>query len=159
MEMGFDPMKAVFVEAIQVLLKMNKPKLESKLELYRRWGWSKDMALAAFKRFPSCMLSSEENITKKMDFLVKKIGWPPANIATNPAVIKLCLEKRIIPRCLVVQILPEKGLVKNNLAVGTFLKPTERKFLEQFAIRFQDDVTELLNVYEGKMSSRCRISV
>jgi mTERF domain-containing protein len=31
MEMGFDPMKTVFVEAIQVLLKMNKPKLESKL--------------------------------------------------------------------------------------------------------------------------------
>jgi mTERF domain-containing protein len=38
MEMGFDPMKTAFVEAIQVLLKMSKPKLESKLELYKRWG-------------------------------------------------------------------------------------------------------------------------
>jgi mTERF domain-containing protein len=131
-----------------------KPKLESSFELCKRWGWSKDMALASFKRFPSCMLSSEENITKKMDFLVKKTGWPSSNIATNPAVIKLSLEKRIIPRCLVVQILQEKGL-----AVGTFLKPTERKFLEQFVIRLQDDATELLNVYEGKMSSGCRISV
>jgi mTERF domain-containing protein len=117
------------------------------------------MALAVFKRCPNCMLSSEEKITKTMDFLVNKIGWPPKHIATNPAVIKLSLEKRIIPRWSVVQILLAKGLIKNNLALGTFLQPTERKFLEKFVIRFRDDVPELLNVYEGKMSSGCRISV
>jgi mTERF domain-containing protein len=159
MEMGFDPMKTAFVEAIQVLLKMSKPKLESKLELYKRWGWPKDMALAVFKRCPSCMLSSEEKMMKTMDFLVNKIGWPPKHIVTNAVVIKLSLEKRIIPRWSVVQILLAKGLVKNNLALGTFLKPTERKFLEHFVIRFQDDVPELLNVYQCKMSSGCRISV
>ncbi|XP_059444788.1 transcription termination factor MTERF2, chloroplastic-like [Corylus avellana] len=159
MEMGFDPTKTVFVLAIQVLLKMSKPKLESRLELYKRWGWPKDMALAAFKSFPNCMLSSEEKITKTMDFLVNKIGWPSANIARNPSVITLSLENKIIPRCSVVQILLAKGLVKNNLAVGTFLRPSERIFLEKFVIRFQDDVPELLNVYQGKMSSGCRISV
>jgi mTERF domain-containing protein len=31
MEMGFDPLKTVFVLAIQVFLKMSKPKLESKV--------------------------------------------------------------------------------------------------------------------------------
>jgi mTERF domain-containing protein len=159
MEMGFSPLKTVFVMAIQVLLKMSKPKLESRLELYKRWGWSKDMALAAFKRYPNCMLSSEENITKTMDFLVNKIGWPSTLIATNPAVILLSLEKRIIPRCSVVQILLAKGLVKNNLSLGTFLLPTERIFLEKFVIRFRDDVPQLLNVYQGNMSSGCRISV
>jgi mTERF domain-containing protein len=159
MEMGFDPTKTMFVLAIQVLLKIGKPKLESKLEFYKRWGWSKDMALAAFKRFPNCMQSSEEKITKTMDFLVNKIGWPSANIATYPSVINLSLEKRIIPRCSVVQILLAKDLVKNNLALGTFLRPTERIFLERFLIRFQDDAPELLNVYQDKMSSGCRISV
>jgi mTERF domain-containing protein len=158
-EMGFDPTKTVFVLAIQVLLKMSKPKLESRFELYKRWGWSKDMAVAAFKRFPNCMQSSEEKITKTMDFLVNKIGWPSANIAAYPYVIILSLEKRIIPRCSVVQILLAKGFFKNNLALSTFMLPTERKFLEKFVIRFRDDVPELLNVYEGKMSSGCRISV
>jgi mTERF domain-containing protein len=89
----------------------------------------------------------------------KKMGWPPANVATNPAVLKLSLEKRIIPRCLVVQILQAKGLVRNNLTLGTLLNRTERKFLKQFVIRFQDDVPVLLNVYQCKMSSGCRISV
>jgi mTERF domain-containing protein len=142
-----------------VLFKMKKPKLESRFELYKRWGWSKDMALAAYKRSPNCMVSSEEKITKTMNFLVNKIGSPSKHIVTNAVVIKLSLEKRIIPRWSVVQILLAMGLVKNNLALGTFFKPTERKFLEQFVIRFQDDVPELLNVYQCKMSSGCRISV
>jgi mTERF domain-containing protein len=159
MEMRFDPMKTVFVLAIQVLLKMSKPNLESKLELYKRWGWSKDMALAAFKRSPNCMASSEEKITKTMDFLVNKIGWPPKHIATYPVVINLSLEKRIIPRCSVVQILLAKGLIKDKLALGTFLLPTEKKFLEKFVIKFRNDVPQLLSVYQGKMSSGCRISV
>lgn len=32
-------------------------------------------------------------------------------------------------------------------------------FLEKFVIRSGDDVPKLLNVYQGKMSSGCKISV
>jgi mTERF domain-containing protein len=128
MEMGFDPLKTVFVLAIQVLLKISKPKLESKLELYKRWGWSKNMAMSAFKRHPNCMLSSEEKITKAMDFIVNKMGWTSANIAINHAVLFFSLEKRIMPRFLVIQILVAKDLVKNDLSMSSILKPIERSF-------------------------------
>jgi mTERF domain-containing protein len=151
MEMGFDPLKTVFVLAIQVLLKMSKPKLESKLELYKRWGWSKDMALSAFKRHPNCMLLSEQKITKTMDFLVNKMGSPSAHIAINPSVLFFNLEKRIMPRFSVIQILQAKGLVKNDLSSARIIQPSERCFVEKFLIKFQDDVPELLNVYQGKM--------
>jgi mTERF domain-containing protein len=67
-------------------------------------------------------------------------------------VISFSLEKRIIPRCSVVQILIAKGLVKNNLALGTFLQLTERIFLEKFVIRFRDDAPQLLKVYQDKMN-------
>ncbi|XP_062173672.1 transcription termination factor MTERF2, chloroplastic-like [Alnus glutinosa] len=152
-EIGFDPLKTEFVLAIQALLKMSKQKLESRLELYKRWGWSRDTALAAFKRHPNCMVVSEENMTKTMDFLVNKSGWPSTDIASIPRVINISLEKRIIPRWSVVQILQAKGLVKNNLALATFLLPSERVFLEKFVIRFRDDVPQLLKVYQGKMSA------
>ncbi|XP_062145258.1 transcription termination factor MTERF15, mitochondrial-like [Alnus glutinosa] len=147
MEMGFDRSKTVFVWAIQAFLKMRKLKLESKLELYRRWGWSKNMALSAFKRNLNCMLLSEEKITKTMDFLVNKMGWPYANIAINPAVLCCSLEKRIMPRFSVIQVLQAKGLVKNDLSSGSIILPSERCFVEKFLIKFHDDVPELLNVY------------
>ncbi|XP_041016777.1 transcription termination factor MTERF15, mitochondrial-like [Juglans microcarpa x Juglans regia] len=149
-EMGYDPSKTVFVHAIQVLLRMSRPKLESKLELYKRWGWSKDVALLAFKRHPNCMLLSDKKITKAMDFLVNKMGSSLTDIARNPTVLFFSLEKRIIPRCSVIQILIAKGLVKNDMSLSTFILPGEKCFLDKFVIKFQDGVPELRNVYWEK---------
>ncbi|GMY16465.1 transcription termination factor mterf15, mitochondrial [Fagus crenata] len=149
-EMGFDPLKTPFVLAIKAFL-WSKPNLESKLELYKRWGWSKDVALLAFRRQPNCMQLSEEKITKAMDFLVDKMGCPSADIAKYPLVLCLSLEKRIIPRFSVINILLANGLLKNDLCPSTFLKHNEKCFLEKFVIKFQDDVPQLLNVYQGKM--------
>ena len=48
-EMGFDPLKTTFVIAIHVFSIIRQPMLESKLEFYKKWGWSKEVALLAFK--------------------------------------------------------------------------------------------------------------
>lgn len=66
------------------------------------------------------MLLSEEKITEAVDFLVNKMGCPSAVIARNPIIILFNLEKRIIPRCLVIQSLLAKCLLKNDLGVRTF---------------------------------------
>ncbi|GLT53768.1 hypothetical protein SLA2020_270180 [Shorea laevis] len=150
MDMGFNPSKMMFAVAIRVLLKMSKTRFESKFELYKRWGWSKDMALSAFKRYPICMSLSEEKITKAMDFLVNKMGLQSANIAIHPAALSFSLEKRIMPRFSVIQILVAKDLVKNDLSLSTILSPKECGFLEKFVIKFQDDIPQLLSVYQGK---------
>nr|POE68570.1 transcription termination factor mterf15, mitochondrial [Quercus suber] len=150
-ELGFDPSKTLFVQAIQAVLKLKKPMWESKFEIFRRWGWSEADTLLAFKKHPICMLLSEEKITKAMKFLVSRLGFSSKNIAKNPVVLNLSLEKRIIPRCSVVQILLAKDLVKNDLSLATFLLPTEKCFLEKFVIRFQDNVPQLLSVYQNKM--------
>ncbi|KAG7967338.1 hypothetical protein I3843_08G095300 [Carya illinoinensis] len=150
-EMGFNPSKIVFVVAIHAFTKTTKSKLESKLELYKRWGWSKEIALLAFKRHPNCMLLSDEKITKTMDFLVNEMSRSSLNISRNPTVINCSLEKRIIPRCSVIQILLAKGLVKSDLSSSSFILPGERCFLDKFVIKFQDVVPELQNVYRAKM--------
>jgi mTERF domain-containing protein len=150
-EFGFDPSKAAFMQAIQVVLKMKKPMWEYKFEVFMRWGWSKEDTLLAFKRSPHCMLLSEEKITKAMNFLVSNLGYSSTDIAKNPVVLNLSLEKRLIPRCSVVQILLAKDLVKNDLSLSTFLLPNEKYFLERFVIKFQDDVPQLLSVYQNKM--------
>ena len=146
-EMGFDPSKSEFVLTIQVILKLKKkPMLKSKLEVYKRWGWCKDVALLAFRRYPNCVLLSEDKITKTMDFLVHKMGCPSADIAKNPSVLGLSLEKRIIPRCSVVQVLLAKDMIKNKFSSATLLLPSEKCFLEKFVIKFQANV-----LYQGKM--------
>ena len=96
------------------------------------------------------MLLSEEKITKAMNFLVNKMGYPSADIARHPIVIFFSLEKRIIPRCSVIQILQAKGLVKYDLCPASFMLPSEKCFLVKYVIKFQDDIPQLLNIYQGK---------
>ncbi|XP_030947353.1 uncharacterized protein LOC115971524 [Quercus lobata] len=150
-EMGFDPSRFAFVQAILVVLSIKKPTWEYKFEIFRRWGWSKEDILLAFRRFPNFMLLSDEKITKVMNFVVNKLGQPSTDILMNPVVLNLSLEKRIIPRCSVVQILLAKNLIKSDLSLATFLLPNEKLFLEKFVIKFQDNVPQLLSMYQTKM--------
>ncbi|KAK9984013.1 hypothetical protein SO802_033538 [Lithocarpus litseifolius] len=150
-EMGIDPSKIVFVQAIVVVLTLKKPMWEYKFEIFKRWGWSKEDTLLAFKKDPNFMRLSEKNITKTMNFLVNKLGRPSADIARNPVVLHLSLEKRIIPRCSVLQILVANDLVKDGLSFSSFLLVNEKSFLKKYVSKFQDIAPQLLSLYQNKM--------
>ena len=97
------------------------------------------------------MRLSEKNIMKTMNFLVNKLGRPSTDIARNPVVLHLSLEKRIIPRCLVIQILVANHLVKDDLSFSSFLLVNEKSFLEKYVSKFQDIAPQLLSLYQNKM--------
>jgi mTERF domain-containing protein len=151
-EMGFDPLKSNFVLALQGIVKMDKETWESKLKIFERWGWSKDIYVLAFQRYPQYILISEKKITKTMNFLVKDMGLTPEDIATSPGILNRNLEKTIMPRCAVVNILKSRGLIKSDLLIGTFIIVTEKKFLERYVTRYQKDLPLLLDAYKGQNS-------
>ncbi|XWS76512.1 hypothetical protein CRYUN_Cryun01aG0182800 [Craigia yunnanensis] len=151
-QMGFEPRKSTFVLAVHALSgKGNKSIGEKCFEVYKRWGWSKDDILTAFRKHPNSMMLSEKKIMKSMDYFVNKMGSPSRVIAQCPVVLFFSLEKRIIPRCSVVQILLSKGLIKENFSLTSVLLPVEKRFLERFVIKYQEEVPELLSVYQGKV--------
>ncbi|KAI5565244.1 hypothetical protein BDE02_14G111700 [Populus trichocarpa] len=151
-KMGFDPNKSTFVLAVHALCgKCNKSIWERCFEVYKRWGWTKDDILSAFRKHPHCMMLSEKKIMKGMDFFVNKMGWPSKEIVHCPVILFLSLEKRIIPRCKVIQVLWSKGLIKKDISLNTVLLPVEKRFLERFVTKFEEEVPQLLSVYEGKV--------
>ncbi|XP_022758056.1 transcription termination factor MTERF8, chloroplastic-like [Durio zibethinus] len=151
-EMGFEPRKCTFVLAVHALSgKGNKSLWEKCFEVYKRWGWSKDDILTAFRKHPHSMMLSEKKIMMTMDYFVNKMGCPSRAIAQFPVILFFSLEKRIIPRCSVFQILLSKGLIKEDLSLTTVLLPVEKRFLERFVIKYQEKVPELLSVYQGEI--------
>ncbi|CAN6703321.1 unnamed protein product [Malus baccata var. baccata] len=153
-QMGFDMEKSVSVSAIKALCSSNSKSIWSRnCEAYKRWGWSEDDVLSAFKRFPQCMTKSEKKIMQVMEFLVNKMGWPAGVINKYPIIVALSLEKRIIPRCSVVEVLISKGLIKEiqNVKLYSLLKPVEKSFLKRFVARYTDEVPQLLSVYQGRV--------
>ncbi|KAM7518953.1 hypothetical protein LguiB_017915 [Lonicera macranthoides] len=149
-EMGFNPLRTMFVQAVQVICEMTKMTWDRKWAAFRRWGLSDDKILLAFRSHPLCMNLSEEKITRGMDFLANKMGCEAVKVARCPAVLFYNLENRIIPRCRVIKVLISEGILKKDMSLGTFLVPSENQFLERFVSNYEDKVPELLDVYRGK---------
>jgi mTERF domain-containing protein len=151
-EMGFDPLKSNFVMALNTIVLMDKETWESKLKNFERWGWSKDICLLAFQKYPQFMMVSEKKITKIMNFLVNDMGLTPEDIARMPGILMCSFEKTIVPRCEVINILKSRGLIKSDLLIGSFIIITEKIFLARYVTRFQKDLPLLLDVYKGLKS-------
>ncbi|XP_057467288.1 uncharacterized protein LOC130756732 [Actinidia eriantha] len=107
--MGFDPLIMTFVSAVHALRSMTKSTWEKKVDVYKKWGWTEEEILVAFKKHPCCMTASEDKINGVMDFLVNKMGLESSLVVKRSILISLSLEKRIVPRCAVYQALLSKG--------------------------------------------------
>ncbi|CAL9004483.1 unnamed protein product [Prunus brigantina] len=150
-EMGFNLEKSTSVNALRALCGKNKLVWNRSRELLKTWGWSEDDVLSAFRKNPQCMIVSEKKLMQAMDLLVNKMGWSSGMIAKYPVVLSLSLERRLIPRCSVVKVLLLKGLINENLSLGSLLKPAEKQFLKIFVNRYLGEVPQLLSVYQGKV--------
>ena len=51
-----------------------------------------------------------------------------------------------------VKVLLLKGLVKKDLKLGHFLSVTEGDFVDKYVIKNLDDIPQLLDLYQGKVS-------
>ncbi|XP_031273766.1 transcription termination factor MTERF15, mitochondrial-like isoform X2 [Pistacia vera] len=149
-EMGFDPQKSGFIHAMQVFVAMSQSTREHKLDVFRGWGWSDEDIMLVFRKRPSFMNASESKIMNAMDLLVNKMGWQSTDIALCPDIFLMSLEKRVIPRCLVIKVLQSKGLVKKKLCLSSCVKPVEKLFLDRFVTKYLDQVPDLMNIYQKK---------
>ncbi|XP_031271456.1 uncharacterized protein LOC116129866 [Pistacia vera] len=149
-EMGFDPQKCGFIHAMQAFAAMSQSTWERKLNVFRGWRWSDEDIMLVFRKCPNCMIASESKIMNAMDFLVNKMRWQSTDIALYPEVFLMSLEKRVIPRCLVIKVLQSKGLLKKKWSLSTCVRPVEKLFLDRFVTKYLDQVPELMNIYQRK---------
>ncbi|KAF8395572.1 hypothetical protein HHK36_019522 [Tetracentron sinense] len=62
----------------------------------------------------------------------------------------LSLEKRTMPRCSVIEVLFSKGLMKKG-QMGNALMKAEDVFLKNYVIKYEEDLPQLLMIYQSKM--------
>ncbi|CAK7351299.1 unnamed protein product [Dovyalis caffra] len=149
--MGFHPSKSQFVVAIIVLRSMRKSTWDKKLDVRSRWGLSQEEILAAFVKNPWFMALSEEKIMGVMDLFVNKLGWESSYLTKNPTISSYSLEKRLIPRALVLQVLVSKGLVEKSFRNAAFFYTPENQFQQMF-IDNHAESTQILKFYKEKLN-------
>ncbi|KAJ1414242.1 Transcription termination factor, mitochondrial/chloroplastic [Sesbania bispinosa] len=149
-ELGINPNKSTFIVAMRAKIAKGYPwPWERRINLYKKWGWSEEIIVSAFVRYPWCMLASENKIKAVMEFWVNHMGWSSLILAKHPLLILLSLEKRVIPRALVLQFLQSRGLIKDAKSIS-YYTVNEEKFLLKFVNCFEEEASQLLKLYDGK---------
>ncbi|XP_042494051.1 uncharacterized protein LOC122073522 [Macadamia integrifolia] len=150
-KMGFDPNSRSFPAAIYSVAGVSKQNWERKREVFRSLGWSDDEFLVAFKVQPMVMLTSEKKLVKLMNFFVSNLHLKPSEVAKYPNLFLLSLERRIIPRCSLLQVLMSKGLIENNLHIVCALNDNKKRFEKRFVTRYEGAAPEVIKAYKGEM--------
>ncbi|XP_004487878.1 uncharacterized protein [Cicer arietinum] len=150
-ELGFNPSKSTFGVALHAKTTVTKTRWKEKVDAFKKWGWSDQDIVEAFRTQPNCMLVSVEKINLFMSFWVNQLGWDAMALVKGSSVFTLSLEKRIIPRAQVVQYLLKKGLRKKTASVIFPFVVPEKRFLDMFVKRFEES-SYLLKLY-GKNSN------
>lgn len=150
-EMGFEPMRQSFILAVRCMSIISKVRWEKKKEVLTSFGWSEDEFLSAFRVQPMLMICSEKKIRDVMDFLMNKTGLKPSDIARCPNLFLVSVERRMIPRCAVLQVLMSKAMVTKKLDLVWLLNSSKQDFEKKFVTQFMEDAPEVIKAYQGKM--------
>ncbi|KAJ0976126.1 hypothetical protein J5N97_018091 [Dioscorea zingiberensis] len=150
---GIEPNNPMFVHALRALNGLRKSTWDSRLRLFEEMGWSEELFYAAFRRAPLFVLVSEEKIRKLTEFFMKEVGFGPEELSLQPKLLMYALEKRVIPRFKVFQVLKEKGLVKKGgkgkgkKVVVNFFTCSDKEFLPRYVARHCERAPELMDVW------------
>ncbi|KAG5559930.1 hypothetical protein RHGRI_003277 [Rhododendron griersonianum] len=151
-KMGFNPLRTNFVLAVHTVRSLSKSTWDKKAEAYKKWGLNDDEFLAAFRKQPGCMRVSENKIDKVMDFLVNKTGWGSSFFVRRPEVVSLSLEKRVVPRNAVYQVLWSNGLIRSkDIRLETLLLLSEKQFLKKVLSYQEEAAPKLLKLYKENL--------
>ncbi|KAJ8448435.1 hypothetical protein Cgig2_022063 [Carnegiea gigantea] len=150
---GVSPRSKMFIYAVYLLCCLNSKTIESKCRVFQSFGWDRSHVVSLFKRNPCCFWLAGRNIKAKLRFYMNELGYDPDHIIAHHAVLCYSLEKRVMPRYLVFQLLEDKGLNRNNLAFFTVLAFPEGKFLRKCILPFLDVVPDLHDTYVNSIEA------
>ncbi|KAM1035503.1 hypothetical protein ACFX2I_038644 [Malus domestica] len=150
-DLGFEPNNLLFVLAVRSMAVISTALWEQKLETYTSLGLSKDEIFAAFRSQPMCMITSVKKIHQLMDFFVNKLNLKPSTVAKHPNLLLLSMEKRILPRCSVLQLLLSQGLIKEDINFPYVLKLTEKAFMRKVMSKYEQVVPDIVKANKGQI--------
>ncbi|KAL6911489.1 hypothetical protein ACP4OV_000294 [Aristida adscensionis] len=149
-QLGVAPGSQMFRHALSTAGCIGQEKVDAKVAVLKETlGWSQEELNLAVSKAPRILVASEERLRRNAEFLINEVGLPPQYIARRSVLLMYSLERRLVPRHLVVKVLKEKGLVDANRCFFNAVAPTEEKFLEKFVAPYEESIPGLAAVYES----------
>ena len=137
-ELGFQHGSSMFVYGLSTLSNYGLDTFKAKVGVFKSYGWSEREFAVAFNKYPFFLGLSKENIQKKMEFLVGRVGCLQSYIASHPILLGLSLEKRLIPRYHVISCLKMNKLIIREWDLCSLMLLSDNIFLEKFILPYKE---------------------
>ncbi|CAL5046916.1 unnamed protein product [Urochloa decumbens] len=125
-----------------------KEKVAAKVDFFKRTlGCSESEVSIASSKNPAMLGFSDQNLTRKIEFLVNEVGMEPRYILGRPFLFNYSLEKRLAPRHCVMKVLRAKRLLSSNISFFTLARLGEKEFRLRFTDCHEDSVPGLAGYY------------
>ncbi|CAL9181083.1 unnamed protein product [Musa hybrid cultivar] len=131
-EMGVSRDCKMFPHALLTVMTMSRSKFDATFATLMSFGWSQPDCLAAFRRYPVIWKYSKKNLSEKMTFLMKEADCELTYIIGHPVLLTFSLEKRLRPRCEVMNFLDQNKLLDKGHDLLSVILLTEEKFRNKF---------------------------
>ncbi|MCD7452624.1 hypothetical protein HAX54_017603 [Datura stramonium] len=151
-EMGFDVTSPAFRAAFSAMSMVSQSKMERKLETYRSMGFSDGEILNIFKLQPTCMFYSEDNIRAIVAFYVDRLHLSLSHLSQRPVFLLRSLERRVIPRCSVMEVLWSRGIISKVCKLSSILVVSEKESYRSMLLN-GPEVPDLQAAYRGELTS------
>ncbi|KAM0892329.1 hypothetical protein ACQ4PT_025827 [Festuca glaucescens] len=149
-QLGVSPGSQMFRHAISTAGCIGQEKVDAKIAVLRETlGWSQEEVSLAISKAPRILVASEERLRRNAKFLVNEVGLAPQYIARRSVLLMYSLERRLMPRHLVVKLLKKRRLIEEDRCFFNVVAPTEEKFLEKFVAPFEECIPGLADAYDS----------
>lgn len=151
-EMGFDVTSPAFRAAFSAMSVLSHSKMERKLETYKSVGFSDGEILNIFRLQPTCMFYSEDNIRAIVAFYVDRLHLSLSHLSQRPVFLLRSLERRVIPRCSVMEVLWSRGIISKVGKLSSMLMISDKEFLQKYVTKYEAEVPDLQAAYRGELT-------
>ncbi|CAL9059559.1 unnamed protein product [Musa banksii] len=145
-ELGMPRQSRMFMWTLYVFHNVSKERFEAKVELMRSFGWSESEFSSAVRKNPNFLSMSLDMLRRKVVFFINIVGYTPSFIASQPTILLYSLQKRVIPRFHVTEMLKSKGLWTGQCKFTSIIVFSDTKFMETFVLPHKENVPELLDI-------------
>ncbi|XP_073143551.1 transcription termination factor MTERF8, chloroplastic-like [Henckelia pumila] len=151
-ELGFAMGSRMLVYGVLACYGNTTETLNKKYNLFQSFGFTECECKEMLVKSPILFKSSEARLRRGMEFFLNTLKLDKSVIFGSPYFLMCSMEKRILPRYRVVQVAKSKRLVERLPSITSILRWTDKKFMEKFVLRFEDDAKELMLAFEGHLS-------
>ncbi|XP_021739350.1 uncharacterized protein LOC110705738 [Chenopodium quinoa] len=128
----------MFLYAVNILHCCSEKNVKDKCQVFKSFGWTQPDIMKLIRLNPMCFTSSEARIKERLGCLMNQMGYKPNYLAMHPILFMCSMEKRLLPRHRVLQILKEKGLLREDYLLTSAICLSESVFLKRFVLPFEE---------------------